>query len=64
MKKITREIVVVILILLIFSLSIISMNNENKNTVLTSASITNNEKIEWGIKRNNNHEQPDCRNKK
>ena len=34
---------------------------DNSKTVSTSASITNlsNKKIEWGIKRNDNHEQPD-----
>ncbi len=46
------------LIIAIFSLSIISMN-ESEKSIVTNANITSNKKIGWGIKRNNNHEQPD-----
>lgn len=47
-----------ILIMIIFSLSIISMQRE-KAEIMTNAEILNNRKIGWGIKRNDNHEQPD-----
>lgn len=47
-----------ILLILIFTLSIFSMNIEEKNILTSSKNITNG-KIGWGIKRNNNHEQPD-----
>ncbi len=43
-----------ILLVLVFSISVI---NFNKQTVQTNA--TSEKKIGWGIKRNNNHEQPD-----
>ena len=45
------------LIVAIFSISVISMNNQN--LVQTSTTTNENTKIEWGIKRNDNHEQPD-----
>lgn len=45
------------LIVAIFSISVISMNNEN--SIQTSTTVNENTKIEWGIKRNDNHEQPD-----
>lgn len=47
-----------ILILAIFSLSIIAMNTK-QNEIATNASAVSNQKIGWGIKRNDNHEQPD-----
>ena len=48
-----------ILIIAIFSLSIINMNNKEGKTLLTSTQGLSNKKIGWGIKRNDNHEQPD-----
>ena len=36
--------------------SVISLNQD---TVQTSANVVSDKKIEWGIKRNDNHEQPD-----
>lgn len=50
-------IIISVLIIAIFSFSVISMNNEKLKT--TSANIGEDKKIEWGIKRNDNHEQPD-----
>lgn len=47
-----------ILVIAIFSLSIISMNTKEQE-IETNANIANNKKIGWGIKRNDNHEQPD-----
>lgn len=48
-----------ILIIAIFSLSIIKMNNEEEKSFLTSSQELSNKKIGWGIKRADNHEQPD-----
>lgn len=49
-----------LIITLIFTVSVISLN-DNYNAVQTSGTIAtlSTKKIEWGIKRNNNHEQPD-----
>lgn len=50
--------VIGILVIAVFSLSIISMNIREEE-IQTNANITSNQKIGWGIKRNDNHEQPD-----
>lgn len=49
-----------ILIIIIFTFSIIKMNR-SEDIIQTSGipSTLSNKKIEWGIKRNNNHNQPD-----
>ena len=63
-----KNLILILGFLAIFSLCIITMNVEKnffeEQTSLTSATIT--EKIEWGIKRSDNHEQPDLgtKNKK
>ena len=52
--------ITLILIIGIFTFSVISLNrNSNNKTVTTSSSILSNKKIGWGIKRNDNNEQPD-----
>lgn len=61
MKKIKYE-MIGILVIAIFSLSIISMNTEEEK-ITTNASTISNQKIGWGIKRNDNHEQPDVGSK-
>lgn len=49
-----------ILIIGVFTSSVILSNKGlNNNTVATSSELLPNEKIEWGIKRGNNHNQPD-----
>ena len=49
-----------ILIIGIFAFSVVSLNKEsNNNTVATSGTVLSNKKIGWGIKRADNHEQPD-----
>jgi len=53
-----KEIIIMSLILAIFSLSVISINIEQKK-IETNANTISNRKIGWGIKRNDNHEQPD-----
>ena len=57
-KKVYKKIFLGILVILIFSLSVISSNNEIK-TVKTSSNSEGDKKIGWGIKRNDDHEQPD-----
>ena len=48
------------MIVCIFTFSVITMNsNLNENTVVTSSSVLSNKKIGWGIKRAENHKQPD-----
>lgn len=49
--------IISVLIVAILSISVISMNNQN--SIQTSTTTNENAKIEWGIKRNDNHEQPD-----
>ncbi len=48
-------------IIFIFTFSIMTLNkNLNENTVATSSkAVLSNKKIGWGIKRNDNHKQPD-----
>ncbi len=44
----------------IFAFSVISLNKDsNNNAVVTSGQVLSNKKIGWGIKRNDNHNQPD-----
>ena len=52
-----RMIIIGILIIAIFSLSVIHMNQQEMVSV--NAGQISNKKIGWGIKRNDNHEQPD-----
>ena len=52
--------ITLILIIGIFIFSVIVLNKDsNNNTVATSSTVLSNKKIGWGIKRNDNHEQPD-----
>lgn len=57
-KMIIRIFIIIFLAIIIFTLSMISME-QKENTIQTSAENISNKKISWGIKRNNNHEQPD-----
>lgn len=59
------KLIISLVVILIFSFSIISINMQNHN-VLDTSTIINNEKIGWGIKRTDNHQQPDVgeKNKK
>lgn len=58
-KKIKNKhmLILVLLIVFIFTFSIVSINNGE--TISTSSQVLSTKKIEWGIKRNDNHEQPD-----
>lgn len=55
-KKMIRKILIVLLAIL--SLTIISTHNKGK-TIATNAQALSTKKIGWGIKRNDNHQQPD-----
>ena len=57
-----NKIMITSLIVIIFSLSVIAMQAENKE-IVTSANTVSNQKIGWGIKRNDNHEQPNVGSK-
>lgn len=59
MKKRTKRIIILVLLISIFSLSVISENKTKDNTKQTNAQTLSNQKIGWGIKRNDHHEQPD-----
>ncbi len=61
MKKIQYK-VMEILLIVIFSFSVIAINTK-EDSISTSANTISNQKIEWGIKRNDNHEQPDLGSK-
>ena len=57
-KKASKKMIIIgILIIAIFSLSVIQMNKQE--VVSVNAGKISNKKIGWGIKRNDNHEQPD-----
>ena len=53
-----KKIIIMMLIVGIFSLSVISANIK-QDEIATSTNSVSNKKIGWGIKRNDNHEQPD-----
>ena len=57
-KNIVNYIIATVMLAIIFALSVMEMNEEKKS-VLTSTQNVSNKKIGWGIKRNDNHEQPD-----
>jgi peptidoglycan-N-acetylmuramic acid deacetylase len=56
-KKKLKILSLAILVIVIFSLSIVNVNDTT--TIETSTENLSNKKIGWGIKRNDNHEQPD-----
>ena len=59
-KKIIYISLILIIGIGIFTFSVISLNKDlNYNAVATSGTVLSNKKIGWGIKRNDNHEQPD-----
>lgn len=51
-----------ILMIMIFSLSIVSMNNKEQE-IQSNSEVISSQKIGWGIKRNDNHEQPEVGSK-
>lgn len=61
-KKMIKSVIIMVLVLGIFSVTVFSMNL-GKNAISTNAQTVSNKKIGWGIKRNDNHEQPDVGSK-
>ena len=61
MKRKYNEILLVFsfVLLLIFGISVANSNKEQKIIETSSNSSLSNKKIEWGIKREENHKQPD-----
>ncbi len=59
-KKINKSniIKIFIIMLMIITLTLLN-NNQEHDSVLTSSQEASNKKIGWGLKRNDNHEQPD-----
>ena len=56
-KQSMRNIIIMIFVLVIISLTI--MQSQQEKMINTNAELVSNKKIEWGIKRNDNHKQPD-----
>lgn len=54
-----RKVGLAIFLILIFTFSVVQLRLENEETIRTNSSNYSNKKIGWGIKRNDNHEQPD-----
>ena len=52
-----RNIFIVTIIICLFTISVVLL--DSNEIIQTSSKTISNKKIEWGIKRNNNHEQPD-----
>ena len=52
-----KNIIIGIITICLFTVSVILL--ENNDSVTTSSQIVSTKKIEWGIKRNDDHEQPD-----
>ncbi len=57
-RKASRIIIAICLVLLIGTLSVVINPEDTKQTVATTSTLSN-KKIGWGIKRNDNHTQPD-----
>ena len=59
-----KKYIYLLLIIILIIICVFVIQN-NKNTIYTSSNVTgyDNKKIEWGIKRNSNHEQPDLGSK-
>ncbi|MCI8617740.1 MAG: polysaccharide deacetylase family protein [Clostridia bacterium] len=62
-KNISKITKLLVLLLIIFSLSIINSKKTQETSILTSSQGLSNQKIEWGIKRSDNHQQPDLGSK-
>ena len=58
-KNMSKIIKVLLLLLIIFSVSLINGKKQEEKSILTSSQGLSTKKIGWGIKRNDNHQQPD-----
>ncbi len=53
------SLILIAIFFFLFSFSIWQMNQKGETIQVSSTNIASNQKIGWGIKRNENHEQPD-----
>ena len=56
-KQLVRNITIMVLLMAVISISVITSQKEK--AINTNTEVVSTKKIEWGIKRNDNHEQPD-----
>ncbi len=63
MGKKNKIFIIIILSILIIIFSLILNNEKTIQTAKTTSDVVSSSKIEWGIKRNDNHEQPDVGSK-
>ena len=59
MKVLRKNMKIIMMILIVGILALSSMIINEEENLTTESTTVSNKKIEWGIKRNNNHEQPD-----
>lgn len=59
MKRIIKISIPMVIILILIVTLVSIKNNKQEESILTSTQNLSNKKIGWGIKRNDNHEQPD-----
>ena len=65
-KKMGKALIGIAVMIFVIGIGAIGIKQENKimgNTVVTSATTLSNKKIGWGIKREDNHAQPDLGSK-
>ena len=53
---------ILLMVLLIATITLTIIQSEQEKMINTNAGSVSTKKIEWGIKRNENHEQPDVGN--
>ena len=58
-RNISKIVKIVMIMLIVFSLIILGNKEQEESFTTSSQNGLSNKKIEWGIKRNENHEQPD-----
>ncbi len=64
MNKILKKLSGIIFMVALIAIWCIYSYEQDNSSILTSSSILSNTKIGWGVKRAENHEQPDLRKKK
>lgn len=62
-RNIAKNVILSGVILVLFSICIFQMDIGSKNIRSVASNTGENQKLEWGIKRNNNHERPDVGDK-
>mgnify|MGYP001027084455 FL=1 len=64
MKKISKKIKSLVILFIAVTILCIYSYGKNQESILTSVLAVSGTKIEWGIKRSENHEQPELRESK